>query len=70
MTRLLSPDCPFCGEPPQLVVNPVQAFCGNDDCSTFCWDMTQSVEYNRTHMTVHDVSDVPVLGRNWKPPES
>jgi len=32
--------CPGCDELPQLVVSPQQAFCGNEDCQAFCWDMT------------------------------
>lgn len=38
---VLAPVCPLCGELPQLVISPVQAFCGNDACKALMWDMTQ-----------------------------
>jgi hypothetical protein len=65
MLRCLT--CPMCDQPPALAVDPRQVFCGNEDCPAFCWDMTETREHNRTHITVHDVSD---FGRNSQPPDS
>jgi hypothetical protein len=37
-----TPYCPWCGEPPRAALSAQQAFCGNDDCQAFMWDMTQT----------------------------
>lgn len=56
MTVIREPDCPRCGQPPTLVVSPVQAFCGNDDCDTFCWDMTKTRAENEAGVSYIDLS--------------
>lgn len=30
--------CPICGQLPDLVIGPTQAFCGNDDCRALMFD--------------------------------
>lgn len=39
-SAVLTPDCPVCGQPPQLRASARQAFCGNDDCDALMWDPT------------------------------
>lgn len=47
MTASLTPCCPVCSQPPCMVVaGGSQAFCGNDDCTTLCWDMSRSLDDN------------------------
>lgn len=38
MTGPRAPRCPGCEQPPRLLVD-IQAFCGNEDCRVFCWDV-------------------------------
>lgn len=56
MTTILSPVCPVCSQPPVFALSPVQAFCGNDDCPAFCWDMTRTRTENLDGVTYHDLS--------------
>ena len=49
MPEILTPLCPQCDSPPCMVLGgdpPTQAFCGNDDCSTLCWNPTHSIDEN------------------------
>lgn len=49
MTAILTPLCPQCDSAPYMVLGgdpPTQAFCGNDDCSTLCWNPSASLEQN------------------------
>ena len=46
MSEILTPRCPFCGEPPKFIVGITQAFCGNDTCELLCWDPTLSLDVN------------------------
>lgn len=39
MPPVVAPLCPGCNEPPELVMGDRQAFCGNDDCQVFTWDL-------------------------------
>jgi hypothetical protein len=46
MTKILTPDCPVCGEPPLWVLGGgTQAFCGSDECPVFTWNPAQSREH-------------------------
>jgi hypothetical protein len=42
-----SPVCPFCQEGPIMALPGGQAFCGNDDCSVFTWQITDTPEQFR-----------------------
>lgn len=53
--EVLCPRCPMCDQPPGLVVSPLQAFCGNDDCAAFCWNMTWTRAKNMTEVNVIDL---------------
>jgi hypothetical protein len=57
--------CPGCGRLPGMVVSPVQAFCGNDDCTAFMWDMTGRAERFKAVAVPIDLSplDGMVAGR-------
>ena len=47
MAEILTPDCPVCSQPPIMVFGGgTQAFCGNDDCSTLCWNPSKSIDDN------------------------
>ena len=49
MSEILTPLCPQCDSAPYMVFGgdpPQQAFCGNDDCSTLCWNPSKSVDEN------------------------
>lgn len=35
----LTPWCPSCSGPPDLLIGPVQAMCRNDDCQVVLWNM-------------------------------
>jgi hypothetical protein len=48
------PTCPTCDTAPRFVLNPEQAICGNEDCATFCWDMTKTLDWNLTHINFID----------------
>lgn len=50
-----SPDCPMCGHPPLLVFFS-QAFCGNDECPVFVWDLASTPAENRADAGFMDVS--------------
>jgi len=40
-----TPNCPYCGEPPVLLLDGGhQAFCGNEDCKVLTWNPTETVE--------------------------
>lgn len=39
-----TPRCPRCDEPPGITISVQQAFCGNDDCNVFCWNMLDDRE--------------------------
>lgn len=47
MTQFVAPDCPWCGGPPVMVLNPGQALCGNDTCPCFMWDPSATPAANR-----------------------
>lgn len=57
-----SPYCPGCGRRPTLIVSPVQAFCGEEDCLVFSWDLTASraVFYERAALV--DLADLGAAG--------
>jgi len=47
MPEILTPCCPLCGEPPEFVIGPTQALCGNrDGCTLIMWDPSVSLEDN------------------------
>lgn len=69
MTEILEPDCPRCGRPPTLVVSPVQAFCGNEDCDAFCWDMTRTRAENEADVNLIDLSGLPYTEPPKEQPE-
>jgi hypothetical protein len=56
MSPLLCARCPLCDHEPRLVVSPEQAFCGNDDCTAFCWNMTMSRQWNLDKITEHNIT--------------
>jgi hypothetical protein len=56
MTEIREPDCPSCGRPPDMIVSAQQAFCGNDECSTFCWNMTKTRAENMAEAHYIDLS--------------
>lgn len=57
--------CPLCKHIPLLIIGTRQAFCGNDDCLVFTWDMSASLEQNLmdarpVKITSSSPSDPPV----------
>jgi len=56
---ILAPRCPGCDALPALVVGDQQAFCGNDGCRVFTWDMCQPPERFKATCQVVDLG----LGR-------
>lgn len=62
MTTIYTLTCPVCGEPPVMALDPTQAFCGNDDCPSFCWNMTMTKQENLDKVTFHDLSKLFVNG--------
>jgi len=47
MAEILTPDCPQCGQSPYMVMGGgSQAFCGNRQCSTLCWNPAKSLDAN------------------------
>ena len=42
--RIKSPACPRCGYGPEACLPSGQAFCGNDDCQVFTWQITDTAE--------------------------
>lgn len=51
--KILQDDCPKCGQPPRMVMSPQQAFCGNENCDVFNWDMTSAKEDFQANVTYH-----------------
>lgn len=47
MAEYASPDYPWCGNPPHIVLNSTQALCGTDDCACFMWNPSQTPGRNR-----------------------
>lgn len=45
MADILTPDCPLCRKPPVMMIGS-QAFCGNADCHTLCWEPSKSLDDN------------------------
>ena len=37
----VAPVCPGCAQRPAMVMSPRQAFCGNDVCQVFSWDLME-----------------------------
>jgi hypothetical protein len=53
MTEPLTPDCPWCGEAPYMVMGGgTQAFCGSDNCPCLTWDPSKSKAENRRNAKV------------------
>lgn len=44
MIDVPSPDCPRCGQPPQLQIGDSQAFCGNEECDVLMWNPRETRE--------------------------
>lgn len=57
--EIKEPDCPGCGQPPKLVISPLQAFCGNEECGTVCWNQTMTRAELQADFTVIDLSGLP-----------
>lgn len=38
-----------------MIMSPKQAFCGNEDCDCFCWNMTQTRAENQANVNVIDL---------------
>jgi len=56
---LVTPDCPFCGQPPVMIFGGgTQAFCGNDDCTLLKWDPSKTLDEN-----LLDAREVDLLRR-------
>lgn len=48
--KLLCPNCPLCGHPPEFVLaGAVQAFCGNDACDLILWNPSETLDDNLTN---------------------
>lgn len=62
MTNLSCLTCPVCGEPPSFVMSPEQAFCSNEACPSFCWNMTWTRDKNLDEVSFIDVSKLFVNG--------
>jgi hypothetical protein len=57
--------CPVCGQLPDMVINPSQAFCGNDDCRALQWDPLQDAATQLAEGT-----EIPgLIGENGIPAE-
>ena len=52
-----SPMCPFCQQPPAILISPRQAVCGTDECPCFMWNPSLSVAENRRGSGVVDMSE-------------
>lgn len=60
--------CPRCGTLPELVVGDRQAFCGNEDCSVFTWDLSQdAATFEATARTI-ELPPMLVLRVEDEPP--
>ena len=58
MAEILTPDCPWCGEPPYMVLGGgTQAFCGSDDCPCLTWDPSKSKAENRRNATAARITE-------------
>jgi hypothetical protein len=55
MDEIRSPFCPGCDELPVFVVGDRQAFCGNDDCKVFTWNLTDRPETFKATAQVIDL---------------
>lgn len=53
MSEFTCPDCPMCGQPPQILLSD-QAFCGTDDCQVFMWIPSRTAREN-----LADAVDLP-----------
>lgn len=53
MSSFTCPDCPMCGQPPQIQLTD-QAFCGNDECRVFMWIPSRTQAEN-----LADATDLP-----------
>lgn len=51
MSKILTPDCPVCGHPPQMIIGPTQYICGNVLCQGFCWNPSETLAHNRENAT-------------------
>lgn len=58
MATYLSPDCPYCGNPPRLIIGPTQALCGADDCVCFMWNPSQTPAANLADPGEIDIEDL------------
>lgn len=58
--------CPGCNALPRIFLNPEQAFCGNDDCSTVCWNATDPPGRHKANVTVMDAGQWPFAGEEWR----
>ena len=57
MAVVLTPDCPWCRQPPMMVMGGgTQAFCGTDDCNCLTWDPSMSEAQNRRNVKVIDTT--------------
>lgn len=72
MSEIKCARCPMCGGPPDAglaaILSPEQWFCPNDDCDTFCWDATQTLDWNLTHATMHALPGL--FGATDPPPKN
>jgi hypothetical protein len=50
-----SPVCPMCGNASELVMSIAQAFCENNACPVFCWDMRVTPEEFRRSAVAVDL---------------
>ena len=58
MAEILTPDCPWCGQPPYMVMGGgTQAFCGTDDCNCLTWDPSKSAAANRRNVHVVNLTE-------------
>ena len=58
MPEILTPFCPWCDEPPCMVMGGgTQAFCGSDACPCLTWDPSKSKAENRRNATVTRITE-------------
>ena len=58
MAEALTPHCPWCGQPPYMVMGGgTQAFCGTDDCNCLTWDPSKSAAENRRNVNVVNLAE-------------
>jgi len=53
--------CPGCDQPPRMVIGDRQAFCGNDDCQVFAWDLEGDPAKFKAKAQVVDLTPMLVL---------